>query len=379
MTSGPLLPGFATSTGTARFRDRFPDLKQAGHFRQTSSVPEVKELWLSSIGLGTYLGDPTDAADRAYSEAITQAVVSGINVLDTAINYRHQRSERNLGAAVKSLVEGGKVSRDELLICTKAGYLPFDSNMPADAVGYMREQYIASGVAPAAEIVGGSHCMNPRYLGDQIERSRRNTGLETFDVFYLHNPETQLGYVPQNVFYERLRAAFEYLEFAVRDKKIRWYGAATWNGFRANPADRSHLSLELMVKTAKEVAGDKHHFRFVQLPFNLAMLEAYAYGNQAREGEAASLLVQAPEFGVAVVASGTLQQGSLSQGLPSQLKSVLGAETDAEAAIQFARSATNLTSALVGMGQREHVATNVRVAQQPLMAREQWEDLFSKK
>jgi aryl-alcohol dehydrogenase-like predicted oxidoreductase len=374
-----MIAGYATPTGTTRFRDRFPALKAAGHFRNAPSVPGVGELSLSSIGIGTYLGDPTDSADRSYTEAIVEAVRNGINVLDTAINYRHQRSERNLGAALKSLIDAREFARDEVLVCTKAGYLPFDTDMPADAVGYMRNEYISSGIAPAGEIVGGSHCMNPRYLADQIERSRCNSGLESFDVFYIHNPETQLGYVPQEVFYQRLRAAFEFLERQVNDKKIGWYGAATWSGFRSNPADRNHLSLEKMVKTAQQVAGDKHHFRFVQLPFNLGMLEAYAYGNQARDGAPASLLVQAPQFGVAVVGSGTLHQGSLTEGVPEQLREALQTDSDAEAAIQFARSATNMTTSLIGMSRKEHVLANLRVANQKPLDRTSWEALFAAK
>lgn len=371
-----MISGFASPAGTTRFAGRFPNLQAAGHFRHAPGVPAVHALTLSSLGLGTYLGDPTDAADHAYTEAIAHALNSGINVLDTAINYRHQRSERNLGEALGRLFRADEMSRDEVLVCTKAGYLPFDSSMPSDAVGYMRQEYVASGLAPAGEIVGGSHCIHPEYLSDQMERSRRNTGLETLDVFYLHNPETQLGHVAENVFYERLRRAFERLERAVSEKRIQWYGAATWGGFRANPADRSHLSLEKMVNTAKEVAGDKHRFRFVQLPFNLAMLEAYAYSNQVRGGEAASLLAQAPEFGVAVVASGTLYQGNLVSGLPAQLRESMGADTDVEAALQFARSATNLTTALVGMGRKEHVAGNVRVAAKNPISAAEWEGLF---
>jgi aryl-alcohol dehydrogenase-like predicted oxidoreductase len=374
-----MISGFATASGTAQYRDRYPSLTNAGHFRHAPNVPEVSELSLSSIGLGTYLGEPTDIADRNYIDAITYAVQHGINVLDTAINYRHQRSERNLSSALQSLFYAGQVSRDELLICSKAGYLPFDQNMPADAVNYMRTEYISSGIAPAGEIVGGSHCMNPRYLANQLERSRRNLQLSTIDVFYVHNPETQLGHVPKDVFYQRLRQAFEFLEGAVRDGKIRWYGAATWNGFRANPMDPTHLCLELMVKTAQQVAGDKHHFRFVQLPFNLAMLEAYGYSNQMRDEQAAPLLMQAPELGVAVVGSGTLSQGNLSRGVPSPLKQALDANTDTQAAIQFARSATNLTTSLVGMGQVEHVEANLKVASRPPFPHDQWEGLFTSK
>ncbi len=374
-----MLAGFATPAGTARYRDRFPQLKDAGHFRQTAHAPGVSDLWLSSIGIGTYLGDPTDEADRSYTDALATAVRSGINVLDTAINYRHQRSERNLGAALKTLVESGEYSRDEVLVCSKAGYLPFDTDIPADAVGFLRKEYLASGIADAGEIVGGSHCMTPGYLSNQLERSRRNTGLDTIDVFYLHNPETQLGFVPRDVFYERLRQAFEYLEGAAKSKKIQWYGAATWNGFRSNPSDRAHLNLDQMVAIARQVAGEKHHFRFAQLPFNLGMLEAYAYGNQIRNGEAVSLLVQAKELGIAVVASGSLAQGNLVHGLPPELKRLLGVDTDAAAAIQFVRSATNLTTALVGMGDPQHVWENMRVASIKPMEQQSWESMFSRK
>lgn len=374
-----MISGFATPGATARYAARFPELQRAGHYRHAASVPDVSELSLSSIGIGTYLGGPTDEADCAYTGAIVTAVRGGINVIDTAINYRHQRSERNVGAALKALIDTKEARRDELLVCTKAGYIPFDSDIPADAMGYLRREYIESGIAPASDIVGGSHCIHPRYLADQIERSRRNMSLATIDVFYLHNPETQLAHVSRDIFYQRLRAAFEYLERAVADKKIRCYGAATWGGFRANPADRSYLSLEDFVIVAKKVAGEKHHFRFVQLPFNLAMLEAFAYGNQYRDKQAASLLMQAPEFGVAVVGSGTLYQGNLAQGIPPQLKAALAANTDSEAAIQFARSATNITTSLVGMGQKQHAEMNAAVAISPFVPREQWESLFSKK
>src|SRR6185369_311760 len=115
-----MLAGFATPAGTARYRDRFPQLHAAGHYRQTTYTPGVNELWLSSIGIGTYLGDPTDDADKSYTDAIATAIRSGINVLDTAINYRHQRSERNVGSALKTLIESGEFSRDEVLVCSKA-------------------------------------------------------------------------------------------------------------------------------------------------------------------------------------------------------------------------------------------------------------------
>jgi len=82
-------------------------LREAEHFRRPESLPGAGELWFSSIGLGTYLGEPDDAADGEYVDAISSALRSGINVLDTAINYRHQRSERNMGTALARLIRDG--------------------------------------------------------------------------------------------------------------------------------------------------------------------------------------------------------------------------------------------------------------------------------
>ena len=371
-----MIDGFATSAGTTRFRDRFPLLANAGHFRQPQA-PGVSELWLSSIGLGTYLGETDAASDVSYTQSILQALRSGINVLDTAINYRHQRSERNIGSAIKQLVEAGELQRDEILVCTKAGYLPFDSELPADQRDYLRKEYVETGVAPTGEIAGGMHCMAPRYLGDQLERSQRNTGLQTLDVFYLHNPESQLGYVTPDVFRDRLRSAFRWAEDAVDDGKIRWYGIATWNGLRVAPGDRSYMNLELVMETAHEAGGNDHHFRFVQLPLNLAMTEAYGLGNQSLRGERGSVLSLAEQYGIAVVASATLHQGQLTRGVPDKLKEVIGLPTDAETAIQFVRSAPSLASALVGMSRPDHVLENIKVAARPLMTIEEWEGLFS--
>src|SRR5581483_11170457 len=328
---------FATADGTARYRDRFPELNQAGHFRQSARVPGASDLWLSSLGLGTYLGETDDSADAAYTEAILKALRSGVNVLDTAINYRHQRSERNIGSALEQMIAGGLSTRDEVLVCTKAGYLSFDGEAPNDPRGYFIDEYINKGIVRPAEIAGGMHCMAPAYLENQLERSRTNLKLETIDVFYLHNPESQLGAgVSATDFRHRLRDAFAALERAVKANKIRFYGCATWNAFRLQATLREAISLQEVVAVAREVAGDAHHFRFVQLPFNLAMPEAFAMKNQVFGNETLSLFEVAEKAGVAVIGSATLYQGKLTQGLPAVIRHKLGTTSDTESAIQFA-------------------------------------------
>src|SRR5215470_14927458 len=141
-----MISGFATPEGTARYRQRFPQLSEAEFFRHAEHVPAARELWLPSLGLGTYLDEPDDAADANYTEAILLALRSGINVLDTAINYRHQRSERNIGAALAQWISSSQGKRDEIFVCTKAGYLSFDANLPVDPRGYFLREYVENDI-----------------------------------------------------------------------------------------------------------------------------------------------------------------------------------------------------------------------------------------
>jgi aryl-alcohol dehydrogenase-like predicted oxidoreductase len=354
------LHGFATTEGTARYRDRFADALTKGHFRFE------QHLWLSSIGVGTYLGGWDAATDRAYTEAITRAVELGANVLDSAANYRFQRSERSIGAALKELATSGQFAREEIIICTKGGYLPFDGEPPAGQAGvraYVEETFVRPGIATFEELAAGSHCMTPRYLAHQISQSLRNMDLETIDVYYIHNPETQLSVVTRAEFETRLRAAFVQLERERAGGRIKAYGVATWNGFRVEPAARDFHALERMCELAREAGGDDHGFRFVQLPFNLALPEALVLDNQPLRGARVSLLEAAKELAVTVVASASIMQGQVAHDLPEHIREPLGSlATDAQTAIQFVRSTPGVTTALVGMSSAAHVEENLQLA-----------------
>jgi aryl-alcohol dehydrogenase-like predicted oxidoreductase len=205
--------------------------------------------------------------------------------------------------------------------------------------------------------------MAPDFLADQIDRSCANLGLETLDVFYLHNPETQLAYITRDEFDTRIRAAFARLEKIVAEGKIGFYGAATWEGFRQATGG---LGLLRLVQIACEVGGPEHHFRFIQLPFNLAMTEALMQEPETLDGQKISVLDAAFHAGITAIASASLLQAKLSRGLPSALtERIPGLETDAQRAIQFTRSTPGITAALVGMSNPEHVRENLAVAQVP--------------
>jgi aryl-alcohol dehydrogenase-like predicted oxidoreductase len=362
----------ATPEGTRRYAQRLGSVSARGHFRERDG------LLLSSIGLGTYLGRWDEHTDRSYQEAIKQAIAVGCNVIDSAINYRFQRSERAIGAALEQVFDQSKASRDEIVVATKAGFFPFDGEPPPDPRSWIVENVIEKGLAKPEEIVGGSHCMTPAYLEDQLSRSLENLGLETIDIYYVHNPESQLEAVTREEFGARLTAAFEFLERATDDGRIGCYGTATWNGYRQEPGSLGYLSLDEVTAIAREVGGEDHHFKVVQLPHNLAMPEAITLANQVVGGEALSLLMAADRLGVTVMCSASMLQAKLAQNLPPFVGQALkGLSTDAQRAIQFVRSTPGVTTALVGMSKRTHVDENMVVASVSPASVEEFFSMFS--
>lgn len=368
-----LTPGSATPQATLRYAARFQGSVAAGHFREIRSG-----LTLSSIGIGTYLGEPDPAFDESYAASIVAAVEGGINVVDSAINYRFQRSERSAGAALEQLSAKG-FAREEIVLCTKAGFLTPDGSMPADPNAYFASEFLERGIFRAEEIAAGCHCIAPGYLADQLDRSRRNLGVQCIDVFYLHNPETQLTEISPAVFSDRVHAAFKTLESAVSEGKIGAYGMATWNAFREDPKSQGYLSLEGMVRIAREVAGDAHHFRFVQLPFNLAMPEALTSHNQVVDDRPMPMVQASRALGITLITSAALLQGQLTRNLPPFVRSALLLPTDSALALQFARSVPGLTTALVGMSKPAHVKTNLELVRVEPAPREQFLKLFEPK
>src|SRR5260370_21657552 len=96
----------ATKEGTTRYAHKFAGRAAEGHFRET------QRLALSSLGIGTYLGPPDTKTDDGYTAAALAAAESGRHVLDTAINYRFQRSDGRLAASLQPPARAGLQPHD---------------------------------------------------------------------------------------------------------------------------------------------------------------------------------------------------------------------------------------------------------------------------
>jgi aryl-alcohol dehydrogenase-like predicted oxidoreductase len=351
--------GKATLKGTTRYKERHQKTCAVDHFREGNGIIT------SSIGIGTHLGESDEQTDKLVTEAIIESVRQGINLIDSAIVYRDRQGERSIQKAINYLLNSGEVSRDELIICTKGGFLPHETPEYFD---WFYKHYVESNNSKISneDIVITEeqeyHCIHPEYLDDQIERSLENLGLETIDIYYIHNPEIQLSQVDTDSFYQRLRLAFEVMENAVDNGKIAAYGLATWDGFRVPKTSQKHLDLAKIKSIAREVAGNKEDsFYYLQFPFNMGMTEAFLTPTQNLQEEQLSILEASKRLGLFSIASASLYQAEVIGRIPDNIISTFGKtfETDCQRALQYARSTPGLLTALVGMKKTQHVKENL--------------------
>ena len=365
-----MLPGWSTPEGTENFAKRQSKVTK-NHFKQFA------ELTLSSIGIGTYLGNPDDATDALVREAIKKSILAGVNVIDTAINYRSQKAERAVGRAVAELVQEGKAKREELFISTKNGYVTNDGDVKEDFWENIHNTLVTPGIIKSGEISSGYHCMTIPYLQDQLHRSLKNLDIQCIDLMYLHNAaEGQLQDISKDEFMKKLSNVFEFYESQRKSGKIRYYGMATWDCFRVPKDHPQYISISDVIKLAREAGGVDNGFRFIQLPYNMYLDQALMLKNQVLDENHYSILQASVKLGIGVFASVPLMQAKLLA--PKVLPEFGGLSRPSHRALQFVRSTPGIIAPLVGQKSPAHVEENLQLTNIPILSDTEFSDLVNK-
>lgn len=256
------IPGRATADGTLSY---FEELQGTYEYNPESwyrRLPAPLDLHVSRMGFGTYR---IARGPRPFFDALREALISGTNVIDTAANYADGESEGLVGDVLSEVLNGGRVKREQLVLIGKAGYIQ-GRNLELyerNKARYNEAVWIHPKLL---------HCIQPEFLIDQIDFSRRRLGVETIDVFLLHNPEYFLKRCEADgvnhadahtEFHRRLRRAFACLETLVESGQIAAYGISS-NTFAAPSEQYTATNLGRILEYAPP------HFRVVQFPANLA-------------------------------------------------------------------------------------------------------------
>ena len=363
-----MISGSATKEGTQNF------VKNSSV--NQDNFNKFGELLLSNVGIGTYLGDADAKTDDLVTKAVKQSITSGINVVDTAINYRSQKAERSVGQAISEMIEENKIERDQIFISTKNGYVTNDADVQLGFWEYVKEEYSQKGVIKEGDVTSGYHCMTPKYLSDQLDRSLKNLGLDCVDLMYLHNAvEGQIKDVSREQFIKNLHSVFELYEQKREEGKIKFYGMATWECFRVTKENPQYLSLEETIEIAKKVGGENHGLRFIQLPFNMYYDQALLTKNQTLQNQSMSILEAATRLNTGVFTSVPMMQGRL---LTPGTMPEFGELKPSLRALQFIRSSPGVLAPLVGQKTTEHVSENLEIMNIPPLSEEEFLALVKK-
>jgi uncharacterized protein YyaL (SSP411 family)/aryl-alcohol dehydrogenase-like predicted oxidoreductase len=273
---GRMLGGSATVEGSARYAARMVNQpRTGGRFAHGYTTFGSTGLTASRLGFGGYRVDESEPEHR---RALMRALEIGVNVIDTSTNYMDGGSERMIGMVLREIVHRRAVSRDEMIVVSKIGYVQGENLKEAEA----RER---TG-RPYPDMVkygdGLWHCIHPEFLADQLDGSLDRLGLATVDVCLLHNPEYVLSEAARSGaasllesrerFYGRIQQAFAYFESQVVAGRIQWYGVSS-NTVGRDKDDPEAVSLFEVLSAAARAAASagmtRHHFAVLQCPMNL--------------------------------------------------------------------------------------------------------------
>lgn len=270
----------------------------AAHASLSPNLLGSTGLSVSQAGFGCYRIEPQMPE---HGQALRQALLNGVNLIDTSSNYGDGGSETLVGRVLAQLMQEDALSREQVVVVTKAGYL--------QGSNYVESQERKQQGKPWPELVDYApnleHCIHPEFLADQLAASLERLGLDAVDVYLLHNPEYYLGWAAKQgmaleqareEYYRRIEAAFRHLEGEAQAGRIAFYGVSS-NTFPAPDNYEEFTSLDKLWQIAQRISTE-HHFRVIELPFNL--LEPGAASEPNQPGDI-SVLAYARERGIGVL------------------------------------------------------------------------------
>jgi len=342
----------------------------------------IKEnLYFSSLGVGTYVPEPYKEENYTFSfkNSIKEAILNGSNVIDCASNFRYGQSEREIGEAIRELKSENQIERESLILSTKVGFVQLDFPFPKNPYHWIEDNIIKPKRATKEQVFIDQYCLEPEYLKWSFERSLKNMGVDGIDILYLHNPEFALGHITYQELLEKIEQSFILFEELKKEGKINFYGVASWNSFLFENDNLEYISIKDLVNIARKI--DAKGFKFIQMPYNLAKTHAFNYTNQPADDELFySPLQIAKKYNLNIIGSSSLLQMNLFKKPFSQtVTKLLGKVfvSDIQKALQFARSAPDITTALFSSKEPTHIKHNLELAHIPKTPSQNYMKIFN--
>ena len=223
----------------------------------------------NKIGFGTYR---IYENNLEHFDALMYALNNGVRTIDTSTNYTNGQSELLIGRVIKQVRH--TISRDEIRIISKVGYIQGDSlsrvkenNNIKDLVKYNENCF---------------HSIDADFIHSELSLSLKRLDVSYIDTYLLHNPEyflyTELKNNNsdkkkiQSIMLERIYKAFISLEKEVQKGRILNYGISS-NAFVLQEDNIHFLPYKILLELADlarlEIGLERSHFSTIELPLNI--------------------------------------------------------------------------------------------------------------
>ncbi len=251
---------------------------------------------MSKVGFGGYR---ISIKSEDHERALRKAIIDGVSLIDTSSNYTDGDSERLIGKVLKEVSPAQRP-----LIVSKVGYI---QGKNLEALSELEEKKRIDDIVHISSDL--KHCIHPLFIEDQIQRTLDRLGLESIDVYLLHNPEYYLksAGADKQEYYRRIQAAFEKMEELVDRGVIRHYGISS-NTFVDPKEGDEATDLDIVMGAARDIKLD-HSFRYIQFPMNILEM-----GALERQYDGNHLIEQANIYGLKTMINRPLNSFS-EQGL----------------------------------------------------------------
>lgn len=251
------------------------------------------------LGFGLY--KYRDDADKLLTAYLQQ----GGDLIDAASNY--SKGEAHALIAKNNQV---KARADKLKIWSKIGFARCAATL---------KKRIDAGLIEASEVVE-NHALNARLVRHQIAETCAELEGINLDAIYLHNPERQFGRLSKKEFWSLMAECISELEIACAAGLIRRWGISTWHGLENHTGKSPPFSIGEWETTARNVAGNSHHFELVQMPLNLSRVGVIANFVQKGLGP----IQEAVHFGKVLIGSSPMAGGALPPVLNNEFTELFG-------------------------------------------------------
>lgn len=320
----------------------------------TEKIRKTPWFYTLPMAIGTYLGNTSKEHSNLYIDSIIYGLINGVNYIDTACIYREMESERNIGNALNFVINEKKIlKRNEIVISSKAGIIDNDFKLNIAPKEYINNILLKKEkIKREKQIIEDEeviYSIDTKLHEFSIKNSRKNLGLNTIDVMYIHNPERVKMEIGEKNFFDALKNLIKFYEGEVKKGHIRFYGMATWYAFRVSEDNPMYISLEKVIKLAEEIGGKDHHFRFVQMPYNMKDNTAKTKKTQKVKNEYLSAIDAANKLGLKVTISAPL----------NQCNDFKTGEFNSKELIKYVVETKGVYAAMIGSKKRENLIKNL--------------------